>query len=639
MIDHNISIPTKKIFKANREQAFNALYSYIYRYVFPSQVDRNGFAGACCSYFLENPNTLDLWLEKHGEILHHKEEFKNFCIKCAKAESSYTTTDAIEIIYYKSDNKNNDTETDELDSIKEPITDISDILTEKEIYSQEYFRDYFNTLPEKIKKKFQIFFISVYNFIYINADKSFTDMPLFCKEKRIEWEKIDKQYGESKNIYEKKVIFLWDCYYFWKLLRDIFPEWILKDQKKMEIQYEKLCKELNFKGNKINSSREKKNLTSVVLKFFEQLPSNTETEIFKEKCIQSVLNSHLQTELQPLPDKALTIREQVLNSVPSIFSGCEIYNNIRFAFLAKEIGNIDLCNYSKQDINDYLLHKNHCPFCQKAEDSLRKTMQYRYGRLKEIVSKPIYQKHIPAAEPACRLTTKQLVSYYKERFKKIPCNLHRYYLALAYKQNGEKEKTLELLQKNNSENLRNIPYLGDVIAVYCACGKEEEYTLNALRAPKIAIGRFDEEEPLDVPQINICQPDGLAMSRDMLSFTYDFNTEDWQVFPKHEQTEHLWYITQDKLFELLKSKINAKEDILIDYKSAFKPFTEPIYLSDLGGIGIFKEDAAITFNGKPLKGISHPLLGKIPFGWYVEVKAHRRNKTIVNSFAEKSFTD
>ena len=235
-------------------------------------------------------------------------------------------------------------------------------------------------------------------------------------------------------------------------------------------------------------------------------------------------------------------------------------------------------------------------------------------------------------------TPKELVQYYEERYKKIPCELHKYYLALAYKRNGEIEKANALLMSNETIAPSTNPTMGTVVSVYCACGKEDEYHLNALRSPKIAIGRLDEEDPLDIPQINVCQPDGLAMSRDMLTFEYQANRQDWLVHPKKEQGGNLWFLSQDKLFNLLDRQIGTSGELNVDFAESFEPLTRDIWLSDIAGIGVFWE-GSVLFAGQLLKGAKHPLLGRLPTGWYIEVKAQRRSKTIMKSFAEKSFVE
>jgi len=66
--------------------------------------------------------------------------------------------------------------------------------------------------------------------------------------------------------------------------------------------------------------------------------------------------------------------------------------------------------------------------------------------------------------------------------------------------------------------------------------------------------------------------------------------------------------------------------------------TRDMWLSDIAGIGVFAE-SSVLFKGQLLQGIKHPLLERVPFGWYIEVKAQRRSKTIMKSFAEKSFVE
>ena len=53
-----------------------------------------------------------------------------------------------------------------------------------------------------------------------------------------------------------------------------------------------------------------------------------------------------------------------------------------------------------------------------------------------------------------------------------------------------------------------------------------------------------------------------------------------------------------------------------------------VALRDIAGIGLIplKSEAKLFFKGQEITGINHPVLGKLPFGWYVEVYPRRQNE-------------
>ena len=656
-----LNIPTRKDFEIDSAKALEALFAYIYGHVFCDE-DRNGFACASCEYFLIDWHRLEVFWQRYGEISQNQEKFKTFCLKCAKEQSNFMFSDAVEHEYVaeklmpklKSKNsKSKDENEEETTQFEDDLDEIEAINCDNPldvlIQSSERqktdrlitpFCEYLSKQTEEIQDKFKILFISVRNFIAVNATKSPTDMPHIAQEKIQNWIKLKNFLDESKyELYEKKVFFLWECYPFWKLLNnsELATQWILKDQEIQKEEYNKLFRKWKLGSSSVNSSREKNKLATVVKKFLDSLPYKDELESLWPEWKESILKCPLQTTLTDLPQEALTAREVVLNRVPLVFDACIQYRDILFAQTAFEEGKLVLKDYTDQEIQEFLHHKSHCPKCSQAAESLSTIMKYRYGQLQRTQPHEIYPKHTPIKEEKDILNARQLVSYYKKRYERIPCELHKYYLALAYKQSGEVEKGRNLLNKSSLENPA-VSHMGTVISVHCACGKEDTYHLNALRAPKIALGRLDAEDPLDIPQISVCQPDGLAMSRDMLRFEYQEDQWDWLVHPKAEQAGNLWFSSQDKLFNLLDKQIRADGTTTINYAEYFEPLTRDMWLSDIAGIGVFAE-SSVLFKGQLLQGIKHPLLERVPFGWYIEVKAQRRSKTIMKSFAEKSFVE
>lgn len=211
--------------------------------------------------------------------------------------------------------------------------------------------------------------------------------------------------------------------------------------------------------------------------------------------------------------------------------------------------------------------------------------------------------------------------------------------------------------------------LGYEISIRCICGQETKYKLNALRFPIVTFGRKqDKNTPL--PDINICAPDeNKALSRYMLYFAYDQNEQDWVVgagFPiekyrslnskldncsqelkedksRNKKQDELFYFPKHKLFSILDKKYSniGREPLICgqDFDNAFVKFTDkPIFLKDIAGIGIVPCDAEypLVYKGENRTSIQHPLLGQLPFGWYIEVSANRTNNMIIRSFLTKS---
>ena len=668
----SFDIPTQKDFENNSTEALERLCKYIYR-IFPDNNDRNGFAGASCWYFWTDWHRLEVFWQQYGEIIKYQQQFKTFCIKCAKEESDYTTTDAVEYAHYKEqiapkskskktkyrqegDEEENEKEEENEEKIfsdpleelieKEELAKQRNIQTTEQNFIQDQFIEYFDTLSDSIKKEFKLFFMSVWSAIAVRAEHAPTDLPEIARQRTEYLKTIKKDFGKEVSVYQKKIIFLWDCYSFWKFIGDIFGnQWILKDQQQQKSEYKKLSKILHLK--KMNSSREKQKLKQVVKTFVEQFLPSKEGEELWSKWERSILKCPLYKELPNLPQRkeVLSEKDKILDTLPRIFCGCSRYKSLLFAITARECGKIDLCHYTDQEIADYNFHKSHCPKCQQAEKALGIAMKYRYGRLSEASNLLVYPKHVPAMKHTPVLSHKKLVSFYEKRYRKIPCDLHKYYLALAYKQNGEIDKAREQLRQTPSKNVA-ISRKGTVISVYCACCKVEEYRLNASRSPKIALGREDMEDPLNFPQINICEPDKIStpkgdrsvISRDMLTFEYEAKQQDWWVRPKEGPAKkgNLWLLRQEELLLLLE---RGSLPVGTDWTTHVEQFVEGVYLSDLAGIGIFKTSDNVTFNGKPLEGVSHPLLGKLPFGWYVEITAQRRDTTVVKSLLENSYLE
>lgn len=209
--------------------------------------------------------------------------------------------------------------------------------------------------------------------------------------------------------------------------------------------------------------------------------------------------------------------------------------------------------------------------------------------------------------------------------------------------------------------------LGYEISIRCICGQETRYRLNALRFPLVTIGRKqDKNETL--PDINMCSDDKRTLSRFMLYFAYDQNLQDWVVgagFPpakymkrnaklnncdektkadekRAKKRENLFYISYDKLFNIIENKFDNKRNKTLtcgdEFNNSITPFgNEPIPLQNIAGIGLrpCNIDNPLEYNGQKIICVTHPLIGQLPFGWYIEISA-RANNSVVKSFISRS---
>ena len=665
----SFNIPTKKDFLslATCEQAREALFLYVREYVFP-----HTFAGEDdCSLFelafFENNFSLESFWSRYGEIGQYPNEFRQFCWQIVKENKSQTSGDELDLvrwsinttldkcIYYKKEkdeenagcgytNRRNEDWVGDKDPLSIMLANENNGVEKKgETISFEKCLNQLNALQQK---QVYVFYLSALNFILVNASNAPSDMPEAAQELlRTKTRRREEKYGAQLN-YATKLAVLEKSYplYFegicpWAMgyEKKHYPH--IHDEKTRQRLYKQLYKEVGFHKTNFNSSRFHTKLADLFIQCLIKVRKDfAEDDSFIQKLKKK--RPPLQLELKPLPTAAYTAKDKMYCALAKNMHVCEEYESIMLWLLRNELDRRTQHPFviPVEKINQYLVHKSQCAQCKQTEEAMREVMAYRYGRLQEIMNKPIYPIHSPNNGQISGANTKGLVRYYTERYHKIPCELHKYYLALAYKQNGDLDKSKTLLASNKTgapaENLT----MGTVLSVYCACGKEDEYHLNALRSPKIAIGRLDKEDPLDIPQINVCQPDGLAMSRDMLTLEYQANRQDWLVHPKQEQAGNLWFLAQDKLFDLLERQMGKTEDLYVDYAESFEPLTQDVWLSDIAGIGMFWK-GTVSFEGKLLQGVTHPLLGRLPVGWYIEVKAHRRNKTIMKSFADKSFVE
>ena len=197
------------------------------------------------------------------------------------------------------------------------------------------------------------------------------------------------------------------------------------------------------------------------------------------------------------------------------------------------------------------------------------------------------------------------------------------------------------------------------ISVRCICGAENSYILNALRYPVVTLGRLQPDH-IAVPDNNVCPDDGHRLSRTMLHFRYDKEKKDWLLsaggpvspspaskaasgLPAEQQKkgQQLFYLRKEDFC----SELNKRIPLLLQGEKlscqnflahTFRPLgTQQIPLSSLVGVGLI-DSTRLCYQGHPFGGVEHPLLGRLPFGWYIEIKAGRSVQTSVQSYVNKS---
>ena len=294
----------------------------------------------------------------------------------------------------------------------------------------------------------------------------------------------------------------------------------------------------------------------------------------------------------------------------------------------------------------YRKHRTTCKNCLQYEKQMRKRWIWRFSRMEENMQKcmrSFYPIHKPGENTFPTDDVNTVIKYYRKIYDEKPSDLYKAYLDILYKRSGKKEG-FKPTAKNKKEQQKRGSHLGYTLETYCLCGAVSHYTLNALRFPQV-IGRAQRDGVL-VAHINLCADDENALSRNMLSFKYEKNVNDWQVsLCKGSASEgnNVWYITRHSLDsyiaqykELDGSKYTCDSNRSIEFQS-LQP-GQTVSLSEIVGIGIIQcnEEFPLYYHKQSYTGIYHPVLGKLPFGWYIEINGNRRAETILISMLERS---
>lgn len=292
-----------------------------------------------------------------------------------------------------------------------------------------------------------------------------------------------------------------------------------------------------------------------------------------------------------------------------------------------------------------------CPACKKRLKERKEAISYRIGRFKDLTTakglwqRGIYHKHEYNEKHFKRTQQKDAITHYEKVSKQAPCPLVYQLLSKAYQLADKSEKASRVKNKVKDLAVGATSATNDyILAVRCICGIEEQYALNHLRMDKVSLGR-QQSDNIQVATINVCPDDGVqghsVLSRQMLQLIYDKTQKDWflsVVAVDEEQAKRkgarIMYVTVSKLKEVLDSQMieTNKTGKITCHDIWLKTFEtlgdKKVALRDIAGIGLIplKSEAKLFFKGQEITGINHPVLGKLPFGWYVEVYPRRQNE-------------
>lgn len=223
-----------------------------------------------------------------------------------------------------------------------------------------------------------------------------------------------------------------------------------------------------------------------------------------------------------------------------------------------------------------------------------------------------------------------------------------------YEQFNEKEtkrlarglvsKYVKKQNKNTEGNKEMTEMIDYEITVGCICGNINKYNFNHLRIQEIPFGRQDEEG--NYSYINVCEDDVPFLSRKQCCFMYDERKEDWYIKAEEEKRKSIYYITKENMKELLDKKeartVN-KEKLKCQNISAnaFSQLgSDKMYLSDIDLLCFMPTSSTpLSFKGEEKHGIFHPVLGNLPFGWYIDIVDRRSFKNTVESYIKRTMVN
>ena len=277
---------------------------------------------------------------------------------------------------------------------------------------------------------------------------------------------------------------------------------------------------------------------------------------------------------------------------------------------------------SEDRIEEISNHIITCPKCFESQQSIQDAHNYRKGQLQN--NKVNWYKCAPHDKIDNR-TQNAIVKDIKQKYEKVA------------------QKGLEKMLNSNEIQMDY------EIAVGCICGNINKYAFNHLRFKEIFFGRKSDEGCS--AHINVCSDDGTHLSSKQCYFKYDEDKKDWYICTTNKKGKNIYYITKKAMEQLkitrpLEDKKLKCQSIL---KDSFTPLkreypdseedkeTKKVYFSDISLICLMSTSKKeLVFKKEKKEGVFHPVLGKLPFGWYIDIISKRNPFDIEKSYREKS---
>ncbi|MGN0015737.1 MAG: hypothetical protein ACI37O_00155 [Candidatus Avelusimicrobium sp.] len=301
-------------------------------------------------------------------------------------------------------------------------------------------------------------------------------------------------------------------------------------------------------------------------------------------------------------------------------------------------------------VETFNAHYYICKACRNAAKRFEDALRYRLNQFAGKISWQgrVYPKHIYTEEGLLQTQKQDRLAYYEEMARQFASPLNTYFFQTACKLAG---KSVGAVMKNQPVATPRIAEDKDyVLSVRCICGIESRYPLNHWRV--VSFGRL-QSDGMQAATINVCADDDKHISRNMFELKYDAEENDWFLSaggdaPKKRSQNgtQIGYITFSKLRNVLDAQIaktpaGSKVQCQQIWAREFTRLGDKrVPLGEVAGIGLvwLAERKPLLFHGETKTGVDHPLLGKLPFGWYIDVFS-RAPQQAINSFVDKTVSD
>lgn len=381
-----------------------------------------------------------------------------------------------------------------------------------------------------------------------------------------------------------------------------------------------------YKKAKItNMTRDKK--TILINVFGDVLPKEEMDGLIKQ-----IKDISIKTELHELKNEALSERDRNMRPVQQIIYPHPEYKHAMWLKAIYEEFFTESAPAESEEFRALARHLQNCPECMDSFEKIKTSVKYRKYNQNLIKS-----RHTPQQGPV----QEAAIRYYSEKLQEAPCALTRDLLRCAYelaKQPLPEEPARNPEPQNTAENGKDY-----VLNIRCICGKNVNYALNHYREYPVTLGRAQESE-LNVPTVALCGDDGPVLSRNLCQLQYDWSKKDWFLSASASgKGRYIVYLTVDTLKKLMKEAqekayFNGKIACSNNWKNLLHTLRdgEQIPLQEVALFGLWPTfDKPLMFKGQSVTGSEHPLLGKLPVGWWVEVFPRRQDRAR-NSFVNHS---